>query len=73
MALIENNASVAAEIAVNLAKKCFQSSLNDSISKCILTSQRNPVNKTKIFVYLKKYIRYYSFYFHRVICLCHRL
>lgn len=73
MALIENNASVAAEIAVNLAKKCFQSSLNDSASKCILTSERNPVNKIKIFVYLKKYIRYYSFYFHRVICLCHRL
>ncbi|XP_060818529.1 uncharacterized protein LOC132908506 [Bombus pascuorum] len=43
MALIENNASVAAEIAVNLAKKCFQSSLNDSASKCILTSERNPI------------------------------
>ncbi|XP_071858284.1 uncharacterized protein isoform X2 [Bombus fervidus] len=43
MALIENNASVAAEIAVNLAKKYFQSSLNDSASKCILTSERNPI------------------------------
>lgn len=46
MALIENNASVAAEIAMNLAEKCSQSSLNNNASKCTLAAERNPVNKT---------------------------
>lgn len=42
MALIENNASVAAEIAMNLTEKCFQSSLNNA-SKCTLTAERSPI------------------------------
>ncbi|KAK1119094.1 hypothetical protein K0M31_013597 [Melipona bicolor] len=42
MALIENNASVAAEIAMNLTEKCSQSSLNNA-SKCTLTAERNPI------------------------------
>ncbi|KAK9298423.1 hypothetical protein QLX08_008218 [Tetragonisca angustula] len=43
MALIENNASVAAEIAMNLAEKCSQSSLNNNASKCTLVAERNPI------------------------------
>ncbi|XP_043518215.1 pseudouridine-metabolizing bifunctional protein C1861.05 isoform X1 [Frieseomelitta varia] len=43
MALIENNASIAAEIAMNLAKKCSQSSLNNNAFKCTLAAERNPI------------------------------
>ncbi|CAK9817118.1 Pseudouridine-5'-phosphate glycosidase 2 [Anthophora plagiata] len=43
MALIENNASVAAEIAVNLTKEGLQDSGNTSASKCFLASKQNPV------------------------------
>ncbi|KOC70618.1 Pseudouridine-5'-phosphate glycosidase [Habropoda laboriosa] len=43
MALIENNASVAAEIAVNLAKKNFQGSISTSASQCLLTPKQNPI------------------------------
>ncbi|XP_043787121.1 pseudouridine-metabolizing bifunctional protein C1861.05 [Apis laboriosa] len=43
MALIENNASVAAEIAVNLAKKYLQNSFNNNTSECIFVSKRNPI------------------------------
>lgn len=52
MALIENNASVAAEIAVNLAKKYLQNSFNNNISECIFVSKRNPVSKKrKIYIF----------------------
>lgn len=47
MALIENNASVAAEIAVNLAKKYLQNSFNNNTSECIFVSKRNPVSKKR--------------------------
>lgn len=42
IALIENNANVAAEIAVNLAERneCYSS---NSAAKCFLTPERNPV------------------------------
>lgn len=73
MALVENNASVAAEIAMNLAEKCSQSSLNNNAFKCTLAAERNPVNKTKIFVYPKKYIILFTLFSHSVICLCYRL
>ncbi|XP_076752298.1 uncharacterized protein LOC143424234 [Xylocopa sonorina] len=43
IALIKNNASMAAEIAVKLAEKYRQSSSTSSASKCILTPKRNPV------------------------------
>lgn len=56
MALIENNASVAAEIAVNLAKKYLQNSFNNNTSECIFVSKRNPVSKKEIFIYSKMYI-----------------
>ncbi|XP_076247459.1 pseudouridine-5'-phosphate glycosidase-like [Calliopsis andreniformis] len=42
MALIENNANMAAEIAVHFSEKC-QSFFNSSVSKCILMLEKNPV------------------------------
>ncbi|XP_031847824.2 uncharacterized protein LOC116433651 [Nomia melanderi] len=42
MALIENNANVAAEIAINLTTR-HQFYTNDSVSGCCLTAKQNPV------------------------------
>lgn len=56
MALIENNASVAAEIAVNLAKKYLQNSFNNNTSECIFVSKRNPVSKKRnIYIFWNVY------------------
>lgn len=56
MALIENNASVAAEIAVNLAKKYVQNSFNNNTSECIFVSKRNPVSKKRnIYIFWNVY------------------
>ncbi|XP_034185850.2 uncharacterized protein LOC117606921 [Osmia lignaria lignaria] len=43
IALIENNANMAAEIAVNLGKKHFQSFPSSNSTKCQLKSERNPI------------------------------
>ena len=43
MALIENNANMAAEIAVNLGNKHFQSFPSSNSTKCQLKSERNPI------------------------------
>nr|XP_003706990.2 PREDICTED: pseudouridine-metabolizing bifunctional protein C1861.05 [Megachile rotundata]XP_012148993.1 PREDICTED: pseudouridine-metabolizing bifunctional protein C1861.05 [Megachile rotundata]XP_012148994.1 PREDICTED: pseudouridine-metabolizing bifunctional protein C1861.05 [Megachile rotundata] len=43
MALIENNANIAAEIAVNLTRKHLHGYTNTSAVKCQLVAERNPI------------------------------
>lgn len=50
MALIENNANVAAEMAVNFTEVC-QSFSNSTASNYFLSSKKQPVNLTNLKIY----------------------
>lgn len=60
MALIENNASMAAEIAVNFAKKSHKSTPMSEISKCLLVPERNPVSNVNVFKSFRRCVLCYT-------------